>query len=267
MTSVKPKPIGSAAVQGELWGARARDWAEVQEGTMRPLYEAVLARARVGSGVHLFDAGCGSGLFCQLAAARGAVVAGLDAAESLVTIARARVPAGDFSTGEIEDLPWADASFDLITGFNAFQYAANPVNALGEARRVARHGAPVFIATWGEPSHCEAAGYLGALAALLPQPAPGAPSPFALSEPGALEQLAREAGFTPAESTVTDCTWRYADLETALRGLLSAGPAVRAVRHSGEEPVRRAVTAAIAPFRTAQGGYQIENSFRCLLVR
>jgi SAM-dependent methyltransferase len=267
MTSVKAKATGSGAAQGELWSARARDWAEVQEGTMLPLYEAVLARTRVGIGVQLLDAGCGSGMFCGLAAARGARVAGLDAAEALVTIARQRVPDGDFRVGEIEDLPWAEASFDLITGFNAFQYAADPVNALREARRVARPGAQVFIATWGEPLYCEAAAYLGALGALLPAPPPGAPGPFAFSEPGALERLAREAGLSPIESTVVECTWRYAGLETALRGLLAAGPAVRAMRHSGEEPVRRAVTTAIAPFRTVQGAYQIENTFRLLVAR
>ncbi len=234
---------------------------------MLPLYEAVLARARVGIGVQLLDVGCGSGMYCGLAAARGARVAGLDAAEALVTIARQRVPDGDFRVGEIEDLPWAEASFDLITGFNVFQYAADPVNALREARRVARPGAPVFISTWGEPLYCEAAAYLGALGALLPAPAPGAPGPFALSDPGALERLAREAGLTPLENTVVECTWSYADLDTALRGLLAAGLAVRAIRHSGEEPVRQAVTTAIAPFRTLRSGYQIENRFRFLVAR
>jgi ubiquinone/menaquinone biosynthesis C-methylase UbiE len=40
--------------------------------------------------------------------------------------------------GDLEDLPFADASFDVITGFNSYQFAANPANALREARRVAR---------------------------------------------------------------------------------------------------------------------------------
>jgi SAM-dependent methyltransferase len=169
--------------------------------------------------------------------------------------------------GEIEDLPWAETSFDVVTGFNAFQYAATPVNALREARRVAVPGADVFIATWGASQDCEAAGYLRALDALLPPPPPGGPGPFALSEPGALERLAIEAGLTPGEHLEVECIWHYTDLDTALRGLLSAGPAVRAARHSGEDRVRRAVTEAIMPFRTARGGYRIENTFRCLIAR
>lgn len=49
--------MGSAQVQGALWGARAKDWAEVQEGMVRPLYQAVLTRANVGAGVTLLSEG------------------------------------------------------------------------------------------------------------------------------------------------------------------------------------------------------------------
>ena len=48
---------GSADVQGELWGARARDWAEVQEPTARPLYEAVLRETGIGPRTALLDVG------------------------------------------------------------------------------------------------------------------------------------------------------------------------------------------------------------------
>jgi len=267
MTTTNAQVAGSAGVQGDLWSARARDWAEFQEPTMRPLYEAVLAHAPSTPRLRLLDAGCGSGGFCWLALGRGAEVAGLDAASALVAIARERVPAGDFRVGELEDLPWADGSFDLVTGFDSFQYAANPVRALREARRVAAPGAPVVVTTWGRPESCEAAAYLRALAAALPPPPPGAPGPFALSEPGALERLARDAGLSPDEPVDVECIWGYADLDTALRGLLSAGPAVRAVRHAGAAVVRRAVAESIAPYRTAQGSYRIENTFRFLVAR
>jgi SAM-dependent methyltransferase len=267
MIGVRPQVSGTASVQGDLWSARARDWADIQEDTMLPLYHAVLERAGLAGGARWLDVGCGSGRFVQLAAQHGAAVSGLDAAPALVAIASERVPGADMRVGEIEELPWADASFDVVTGFNAFQYAANPVNALRETGRVAVPGAEVFIATWGAAQDCEAAGYLRALGALSPPPPPGAPGPFALSEPGALERLAVAAGLTPGDQLEVECTWYYPELDTALRGLLSAGPAVRAVRHSGEERVRRAVTDAITPFRTARGGYRIENTFRCLIAR
>ncbi len=41
-----PRP-GSATMQGDLWGPRARDYAELQEGHFRPLYESVLRRPEI----------------------------------------------------------------------------------------------------------------------------------------------------------------------------------------------------------------------------
>jgi SAM-dependent methyltransferase len=256
--------MGSAATQGRLWGARARDWAEIQEGTATPVYEAVLRATRVGPETSLLDIGCGTGLFCQMAAELGARVAGMDASEASIAIARERVPQGDLRVGDMEALPFPDQAFDVVTGFNVFQFAANPVAALGEARRVARPGALVAIKVWGKPEECEVSPCLAAIASLLP---PGTPGPnVSLSPDGAVEAFARQAGLTPIKLEAVDTRWVYPDQDTALRGLLSAGVAVLAIQHSGEEQVRKAVAAALAPFRTAAGGYELRNRFRYLIA-
>lgn len=257
---------GSAPIQGALWSARARDWADVQEPVQGDLYPPVLDAAGVGEGTRLLDVGCGSGVAAAIARERGAQVAGIDAAEALVGIARERAPDGEFAVGEIEALPYADDSFDAVTGFNSFQYAANPEHALREAGRVARPGAPVAIVTWGRPEDCEAAAYLKALGSLLPAPPPGAPGPFALSEPRALEELAGGAALTPDRVAEVTTRWEYPDRETALRGLLAAGPATKAIEAAGDERVSAAVTDALAPYRTASGGYAIENTWRYLIA-
>jgi hypothetical protein len=49
--------------------------------------------------------------------------------------------------------------------------------------------------------------------------------------------------------------------------MLSAGPAERAIRASSFERAREAVTAAIAPYRTASGAYRLNNTFRYLVSR
>jgi len=64
-----------------------------------------------------------------------------------------------------------------------------------------------------------------------------------------------------------DCRWKYPDEQTALRGLLSSGPAIRAIQHAGEAAVRKAIVKAIAPFKTASGRYQIRNKYRYLIAR
>ena len=48
--------MGTAHVQGSLWGARARDYAELAEGQFRLAYEAVFVAAGVGPVVLLTHA-------------------------------------------------------------------------------------------------------------------------------------------------------------------------------------------------------------------
>jgi SAM-dependent methyltransferase len=256
---------GTAAIQGPLWGARANEWSKTQAQRMRPLH-AEVARVTVKTGMDVLDIGCGSGEFLQIAAEQRAKVSGLDAAAGLLAIARERVPSGDLRQGEMTALPWAGHTFDLVTGFNVFQYAHDFVQALREARRVAKPGAEVVIALWGKDEDCEAVATIRALALLLPPPPPGAPGPLALGQDGLVERLAIEAGLKPGVWTSVDCPWIYADLETALRATLSAGPMIRAVNHSGEEAVRAAEAEALKPFRLSDGSYRMENQFRYMIT-
>ncbi len=258
--------MGTSKRQGELWSRRARDWAEAQEHTVLPLYEAVSRDAAIGPRTRVLDVGCGAGGFCLLAHELGAPVSGLDASDALVAIAKRRVPAGDFRVGEMEELPHENGGFDLVCGFNSFQYAADPTHALVEARRVARPGAAVSVAVWGPPETCETAVVLGALGKLMPPPPPGAPGPFALSSESALEALARSAGLTPMKHGRADCPFDYADEGTALRGLLSSGPSVMAIGNAGEAAVREATTAAIAPFKRPDGRIVMNNVFIYLIA-
>jgi SAM-dependent methyltransferase len=226
-----------------------------------------LARPEIMRAESILDVGCGPGLAAQVVSKQIRHVAGIDATAPFIEIARRRVAGGDFRVAEMETLPHADASFDAVTGFNAFQYAASPVNALHEARRVTKAGGVIVIAVWGLPETCEAAGHLKALGSLMPPPPPGAPGPFALSDEAKLRALTSEAGLNPVAVVDVPCPWVYPDLETALRGMLSAGPAERAIQASSFERARQAVAAAIEPYRTSSGGYRLNNTFRYLLAR
>lgn len=261
---LKPR---SSPVNGRLWGARARDWADLQEVQCIPVFETALQRAGVGPGTRYLDVGCGASVAGHMAAARGAHVSGIDASDAMIAVARQNTPGGDFQVGDLEALPFKDAAFDVVTGFNAFQYAANPAVALREAGRVTRAGGWIVVTTWGPPDSAPATAMVRALAPVLPPPLPGAPGPFALSDEATLRAFVANAGLKPDEVFDVDCQWTYPDEATAIRAFNSAGVTTRAIEHSGEAAVTEANRSALAQFRQADGRYLIGASFRCLLAQ
>jgi SAM-dependent methyltransferase len=259
------RPITSP-INARLWGQRARDWSELQEVTAAAAYDAVITRT-VHAGTSVLDIGCGSGMAAKLAADHGAVVSGIDATEALLEIARSRVPKGDFRVADLEQLPFDDATFDVVTSFNAVQYAGNPVVALSEARRVVAAGGTVAIMTWGTPAGMPFASIIAALGPLMPPPPPGSPGPFALSDEHALRAFAEAAKLVPSELLDVPATIAYPDEATAIRALNSSGVAARAIEQSGDAAVSAAHKAALEPFRLADGSFQIAASFRCLFAQ
>jgi SAM-dependent methyltransferase len=260
--------MGTAAVQGELWGAKAEDWALLQEPTWRPVYDAVLTRANVGNGTMLLDVGCGAGGALALARERGALTNGLDAAPNLVAVARRRLPDARIEVGEMEDLPFANDAFDVVTSFNAFQFAGDVVQALREAGRVCRPGGTVAMLVWGPREHCDLiAATMPAVFALLP-PAPNqAAAPIAFAEPGVIEELMRKAKLMPAVDGEIGCAFSYPDAATAWRAIASAAPLVRAVRHAGEDAVKQAVLGTLTPFVRGDGSVVHNNRFRFVIAK
>jgi len=263
-TELKPR---TSEVNGKLWGSRAQDWADIQEATVRAVYEEVLEQLAVGGRTKFLDAGCGSGLAASLAEALGAEVFGIDASDPLLEIAEELSPESNFRKGDLEELPYKDNQFDLVTGFNSFQYAGNPSAALAEAKRVTKPSGRVVIMTWGEPEGMEAAQVITALKPLLPPPPKDAPGPFALSDEAKLREFASSAGLEPLEVFDVESPWFYSDSETAVRGLMSAGTAAKPIEVLGEDVVAKAFAKALEPFEQEGGSISIDATFRCLIAK
>ena len=259
--------MGSAAQHAQVWGPGVEDWAAIQEDQSAAMYPAVLDALALPDGGSILDIGCGTGVFSGVAKERGLSVVGIDASEAFVEHAKRRVGGTTFLSGEMEELPFPDEAFDAAVGCNSFQYAASPVDAIREARRVVKPGGVVAIAVWGSPERCEAASHIKAIGALLPPPPPGAPGPFALSNADALQKLLRDAGLHPENVHEVNVDWRYQDEEQALRGLMSSGPAIRAHLHAGEDATREVLRQAIAPYRQRDGTIRMKNVFIFALGR
>lgn len=254
--------VGTAEAQGRLWSINAASWAELQEPYVEPAFRAGLDAVGVGEGTRLLDIGCGAGLTLRLAAGRGAEVTGLDAAPAMLEYAGRRVPSAQLIQGEIQRLPFPNDAFDAVTGFNSFQYAADPVAALREAKRVTAPGGRILALVWSPAEMCELAPHLESLGALMPPPPAGAPGPFALCGRDALEEFFASAELEVADVADVMCTFAYPDTETAVAALSSAGPVVRVAEHAGEEAVRQDVEAFLAGHVRPDGTYAIRNPFR-----
>jgi SAM-dependent methyltransferase len=256
--------MGSATVQGQLWGRHARDFAAHLEQVTLPLHGAVLDAARVTPGTRLLDAGCGAGLLALLASLRGARVTALDASAALLAVARERLPAADVREGDLEALPFAEASFDAVTAVNSLFYAADMAAAMRELSRVARPGGRVVVTAWGPPERCEfLAALLQAIGPLMPPPPPGAPPqhPGALSEPGALAAVLERAGLRVVEEGEVACPFVFASAEASWRANASAGPNQLAIAHSGEAAVRAAFAEVDRAHMRPDGSIRYENVF------
>ena len=96
----------------------------------------------------VLDAGCGSGRTMQELEAYG-TVRGIELDEAAAEMARARGH-GDVAIGRLEQLPWPDATFDLITSLDVIEHTPDDREALAELRRVCRPGGWLLVTV---PAH------------------------------------------------------------------------------------------------------------------
>jgi SAM-dependent methyltransferase len=231
-----------------------------------PTYEAAFERTGLEPGWLVLDVGCGAGSFLQLVADRDGETHGIDASETLIAIARERLPQADLRVGEMEQLPWEDDTFDLVTGFNSFFFANDMVAALREAGRVAKPGAPVVIQVWGAHERCDLEAMKQVARPFLPPRPPDAPPDPDLSQPGLLHELATSAGLSPKEEFDTSWAFEYPDDVTLGRALVAvAGLAVLAGPER-EEELKAAIIDGLAPYRRPDGGYRLSNEYHYLIA-
>ena len=196
-----------------------------------------------------------------MANAKGDRITGIDLSDALLKIARERNPSATLLNQDMENLPFRDKSFDLVTGFNSFQYAEDFMKVLKEIRRVLKDDGKLVISTWGSASECEALKVLSSIASLLPEPDPNSPGPLALSVPGKVESQLTAAGFSVTGKGTIECPWNFSTLEDALKGILSAGPSAEAINYAGMDKVKEKLIHTLEPFNIYDEIYNLENVY------
>lgn len=261
--------------QDLLAQARARDWAEIQERMLVPLYEAVYERLEVGSGSRLLGIGCGSGLALLIAASRGAAVTGTEGDPGLLTLARERMSASGAECARARLAAGADGvrdgahlpAWNLVTAFQPIGGGAEEAPwlepALREAVAGAERGAAVVLTAWGPPERCATSGVLRVARGS----SPGGTADRPASPRDGLEDVAARAGLRPDGSGRVACPFGYADADSAVRGLMSTGLYDAAVRESDAGQVAKEIAEALHPYRRPDGTVWMPNVFRYLIAR
>ena len=118
----------------------------------RQIIRAELDRLPLPAGARVLDAGCGSGRTLQDLQAYGEV-SGIELSELAAEHARGR-ELGKVHVGRVEELPWEDRAFDLVTCLDVLEHTPDDIAALRELRRVTKPGGwllltvPAYPALW-----------------------------------------------------------------------------------------------------------------------
>lgn len=253
--------MSTKTIQGKLWSIAPQKWAQHFEPWFMPMYKDALKQLKLSNQHMVLDAGCGSGLFSNLVIKTGSHLIGIDAAPGLLEVARRRNPESNFLEEDLEALPFNANYFDVVAGFNSFQYAGSFENALAEAARVLKPGGKLVIGIWDKPENSEATEVLKAIGKLLPPPPPGTPGPFALSEDGKIESSCNNAGLTVAYKNTVACPFLYASLSEGINSFMGTGPAAMALNSNEKQVVENTIATALKPYHVMDGLYSLQNNF------
>jgi SAM-dependent methyltransferase len=123
----------------ELWEREAQNWAAWARTPGHDSYwqySPLFFELVPPPGRRTLDLCCGEGRLARDLAARGHVVVGLDASPTLLELAREADPEGEYVLGDATDVPFEDASFDLVVVYNALMDVEDMAGTVAEAARV-----------------------------------------------------------------------------------------------------------------------------------
>jgi SAM-dependent methyltransferase len=127
----------------EAW---IRDQAETGDWSRKTILDAH-TKELLGdiSGHDVLDLGCGEGRFCRVMSSLGAMCTGIDPVQKFIRAAQEQDAGGRYVIGNAEQLPFADASFDIVLSYLTFIDIPNLAEAIREAARVLRPSGRVVV--------------------------------------------------------------------------------------------------------------------------
>jgi len=129
----------------------AGDFGRIAE-TYAPGAAEFVERLAIEKGSRVLDAACGTGNLSLPAARAGASVTGIDLAPAAIAqaVSNGEIAGLDaeFDIGDIEELPYKDATFDLVMTMFGAMFAPRPDVTASELKRVTKPGGRIAMANW-----------------------------------------------------------------------------------------------------------------------
>jgi ubiquinone/menaquinone biosynthesis C-methylase UbiE len=189
------------AQQAALRAAQMYDQYHVKH-MFHPWSQVLLEHAALCSGERVLDLACGTGIVAREAAGRvgpSGRVAALDINPAMLAVARTHAAAPgapdiEWTQGSAQNLPFPDASFDVVLCQQGFQFFPDRDQASAQVRRVLVPGGRVLLLVSQGIGRNPLYDHLNR-AMLARTGIPAYATPFALGEAGQLETLLMAAGF------------------------------------------------------------------------
>jgi ubiquinone/menaquinone biosynthesis C-methylase UbiE len=238
----------------------------------RPWAEALFDHVDVPAGARVLDLACGTGIVARVAATRlqgSGTITGVDMNPAMIEVARSASAAEhleiDWQVGLAGELPFPDASFDLVTIQQGLQFFPDKPTALRDCLRVLVPGGLLAVEIW---SALEKQGVQKAYAEAIER-VTGTPSmhaPYGTTTAQQMHDLIAGAGFVDVsvdEVTIQlsyDNPGSYA--ERMLQGTSAGVPTMHGRSDEERAELAKAVTADMAHAVAAAtvGNYLVTDS-------
>ena len=193
----------------------------------KPHAEAMFEHVALYEGERVLDVACGTGIVTRVAVERSGDIAsmvGADLSSQMLKLARVNTPSTrvpvEWREADVCELPFPDASFDVVLCVQGLQYVPDKGGALRHIQRVLSPRGRLAFTVWSAP-HPHTAALADAVGRHINAEAErSCLSPFAWGDPEVIRESVDDAGFRAVEMSVIESEVRTPSSDEWITGYI-----------------------------------------------